>query len=378
MLFPTLFLCLSWVCRGTGEAPRRRPPAKPTALRRPFRSSLELLEDRALPSSYTTATASDLIADINAANKAGGTSTITLTAPTTSPYVLSGLVIAKNDTLTILGNGDTIDASHAGRLFDVAKGGSLTLESLTLQNGLAFGSGAAAEGGAIYNQGTLVLSGVTVQGNVAQGSDGTYYVDGKNARATPGNPAAGGGIWSDGSLTLENGTLIENNEAIGGNGIGGPASNPIGSDAGDAFGGGLCISGGQANLTGVTVSNNSASGGPIGASEGNAYGGGLEVAGGTAKLSGDTLEGNISGLVPYSYQGAHGSGGGMYLAGGTVTLCNDTIENNHSLGGYGAGIAITPKAKVYIDSFTVANTINNTDYYYGTDNIGGSYTLRNC
>ena len=90
-----------------------------------------------LPSTYTAASVSDLIADINAANTAGGSNTITLTAPTTSPYVLTvvnnshgrratGLpVIATNDDLTVVGNGDSIERSTASgtanfRLFDVA------------------------------------------------------------------------------------------------------------------------------------------------------------------------------------------------------------------------------------------------------------------
>jgi len=59
-----------------------KAPASP---RRSMRPRLEQLEDRTLPSSYTAATVSDLIADINAANAAGGTNTITLTAPTASP-----------------------------------------------------------------------------------------------------------------------------------------------------------------------------------------------------------------------------------------------------------------------------------------------------
>ena len=41
--------------------------------------------------SYTAASVSALIADINAANTAGGANTITLTAPTTSPYVLTAV-----------------------------------------------------------------------------------------------------------------------------------------------------------------------------------------------------------------------------------------------------------------------------------------------
>ena len=46
---------------------------------------------RTLPSTYYAATAADLIADIKAANTAGGANTIVLTAPTTNPYVLTAL-----------------------------------------------------------------------------------------------------------------------------------------------------------------------------------------------------------------------------------------------------------------------------------------------
>jgi hypothetical protein len=378
------------------------------------RLHLEQLEDRTLPSNFFAVTTADLIADINAANAAGGTNTITLTAPSASPYILTAVdnttdgatglpVIAKKDTLTIIGNGDTIERSTASgtpdfRLFDVTSGASLTLENLTLQNGLAFGSGSSAEGGAIYNQGALVVSAVTVQGNIAQGTPA-----GTNNKGTilPSGPAAGGGIWSGGSLTLENGTLIQNNQAIGGLGFFGGQFNP-GAAGGDAFGGGLYITAGQANLTAVTVSNNSAIGGG-GATAGHSYGGGLYldnatatlssdtvdnnqatqnisqlpalhyggglyVASGTATLSGDTVNGNLAGAPSIT-----GYGGGMYLvAAAKVTLCNDTVQNNTAIGSSGGGIAIY-KATVYIDSITVTNTINNI-----LGNIGGEYILHNC
>ena len=107
----------------SGQARHPRAPVKP---RRSLRLNLEQLEERALLSSYSAATASDLIADINAANKAGGTNTITLAAPTSNPYVLTtvdnptngltGLPVIsganKPDNLTIIGNGDTIEWSR--------------------------------------------------------------------------------------------------------------------------------------------------------------------------------------------------------------------------------------------------------------------------
>ena len=163
----------------------------------------------------------------------------TLVAPTTSPYGLTAVdnstdgatglpVIAANDNLTILGNGDTIARSTAAgtpafRLFDVATGVSLTLENLTLQGGLAFGSGVPAEGGGIYSQGSLDLNGVTVQNNVAQGANQLVARAGING--------LGGGIYSSGSLTLEGGTTVQNNQALGGRG-------QINKVGGDGLGGG--------------------------------------------------------------------------------------------------------------------------------------------
>src|SRR5262249_15306955 len=173
----------------------RLPGPKPLRTR----LKLEKLEERALPSNYTAASVSDLIADINAANQAGGNNTITLAANTifnltavnNTTHGANGLpIIAKKDNLRLAGQGGDIiqrdAAAPALRLLDVVGGGSLTLADVTLQNGLAFGSGSAADGGAIYNQGNLVLNGVTVQANTARGSDGSG--SGKNAN---GQDAAG-------------------------------------------------------------------------------------------------------------------------------------------------------------------------------------------
>jgi len=368
-------------------------PRKARQHRRPaFRPRLEVLEDRALPSAYYAPNTLALIADITAANTAGGANTISLTAPTSSPYVLTAVnnslinpyspngfgtnglpFIAAKDNLTILGNGDTIERSTTVRplfrLLDVASGASLTLENLTLQGGRVEGGYrgpggpvddpggpgyGAAEGGAIYNQGTLVLNGVTVQGNVAAG-------------AFPDGWAAGGGIFSlYGSVTLEGGTIVQNNEAEA---SGWPSN---------AYGGGLAAIGGTVTVTNATLKNNTARAGVEG---GYAYGGGLYASDATLNLTKATLDGNAAGLYGQGY----GYGGGLFLDAdyGTATLTaatltSCTVQGNSA--GTGGGIYLLTdypySATVYLDPATVAQVTGNTASDGSAyDNIVGSYTV---
>src|SRR5262249_45165462 len=158
---------------------------------------------------------------------------------------------------TIVGNSDIIERSSASgtppfRLFDVAGSASLTLQNMTLQGGLAFGYGTAAQGGAVHNQGWLTLDGVTVRSNAAQGGAGYQIV---YNIAAPGGTAAGGGVWSSGILTVESCT-IQNNSAMGGRGFDGLHSvygdGYPGSAGGMALGGGLYIDGGTVTITSST------------------------------------------------------------------------------------------------------------------------------
>jgi hypothetical protein len=314
------------------------------------RLQVEALEDRMVPSTFYAATASDLIADIKTANLQGGANSIVLTAPTTSPYVLTATdnttdgytvlpVITAGDNLTILTNngsanpgyGDVIDAGKHGRLFDVASGASLTLENVTLQNGFAW-----KKGGAIYNQGTLVLSHVLVQGNIAY-VPGTYQVD-----------AAGGGIWSNGSLTVENSSQFLANSARSFLGAQIPTGN--------AFGGAICIAGGTANIMGSTFGSDVSFEGNLAVGS-KAYGGAVYVGGGTVTMSGDTVGSAYVGSPVVANAAVAGPGnafgGGLCVAGGTVTLTNDTINDNSS------GIYIAFYGPhVYLDSYTRYHTQN--------------------
>jgi hypothetical protein len=338
-----------------------------------MRLGLERLEDRTVPSNFTAATVSDLIADINAANLAGGSNTVTLVAGNRFTLTdgdnvdgygqLNGLPVIAGD-LAIIGNGDIIERSTAKRTLPFrlfAVGGSLTMSDLTLQGGLTFGSPYPAIGGAIYNQGALTLHGVTVQNNTALGGDA---IRGSHAE---GSAAFGGGIYSVGVLTLE-GCTVRNNMAIGGQGDDGFSDYGFffypGRKGGNAWGGGLFCVGGTVSINGTSFTGNSAKGGT----------------GGTG------LKGLSSGG-----DGGGAFGGGLYLDVATLTMHNTTVTMNVADGGkggnssggqpqgnpgagIGGGIYIDPTVSAGLDAFTVGHFQHN-HASTSNDDIFGSYDL---
>jgi hypothetical protein len=161
-----------------------------------YRPRLEVLEDRTL---LNNPAADGLLSAIQNNNISGSSTTITLTPNTTYDFTQSDNVSNGANALpvihadiTIVGSaGDIIERTGTTpfRLFAVGPNGSLTLENLTLQGGLAVGNGlglgnGTAEGGAIDSGGTLKLSNVTVKSNQAVGSNGSNPAQ---AGATGGN-----------------------------------------------------------------------------------------------------------------------------------------------------------------------------------------------
>jgi hypothetical protein len=403
---------------------------------RSSRLFLEQLEDRILltsysatnapakQTSYSAATVPALIADINAANQRGGTNIIMLTAPISSPYVLTavdnsqygatGLPVIgggkKGDNLTIVGNGDTIERSINGaqmRLLAVASNSSLTLKNMTLTGGSTTVDWAIG-GGAICNQGTLVLDAVKVTGNEIMGISGignSYTGD----VISPNQDAVGGGVWSSGSLTVKDGTVFTDNVAMGSTDR--SSSGWTFDFPSVAMGGAIYIAGGNATISSANITGNEAvaqdyllatvGGGGIYIAAGNAtisnttitgneasvsysylttpWAGGIYVAGGDVTISNTTITGNEA-VVPLGSYTITG-GGGIYVSGGDVTVSNTTITGNEAdapLGDFnttaGGGIYIAGGI-VYIDAATVANTNNNISTAGGPADIYGSYIL---
>ena len=83
---------------------------------------------------------------------------------------VNGVVINKN--IRIDGKGHTIDARDLGRIFSIGEGFTVTLTNATLINGKA------AEGGAIYNDGSLTLSDVKLSDNAADSYGGAVFNNG--------------------------------------------------------------------------------------------------------------------------------------------------------------------------------------------------------
>jgi hypothetical protein len=413
------------------------PSTRPIRRRRAraARPALDALEGRLVLSTLTVTSIADsgagsLRAEIAVAHN-GDTVVFDKTVfknPQTITLTGGELLLKKDLTISGPGAGQlTISGSKASRVFQIAKGYSDTLSALTISSGSATGTGTAGDGGAIDNFGTLTVSGCTLSNNTAVGGGAicnelTGNLTVENNCVLTGNYASnsGGGINNDGTVTISNTTLSNNSTGYGGAGgaimsggtmtitssilssnsatIGGSGggiensgkltvassalfSNTAGMGGGIDSGGTLTVNGGSllnnhagtgggisgqgtVSISGCTLAGNSASWGTS-----TGPGGGIFFQDGALTVSNCTLTGNSA-----------FEGGAIYVNGGstTATFTYDTIGSNTATG-YGGGIYIVAAATVSLDSFTVANTINNTDssgLNGPTANIDGSYTQR--
>jgi hypothetical protein len=150
-----------------------------------------------------------------------------------------------NGTVTIVDSGArgvTIDGNQLGRVFEVDAGAYAVLNNLGIVHGLV--TGIYAQGGGIFNAGSLTLINDGIDSNRAAGLTGS---DGN------GTDAEGGGIYNaaSGVLMLTN-TTIYDNFAVGGAGGAGLAGIDLagtngthGGNGGRGLGGGIYNDGGE-------------------------------------------------------------------------------------------------------------------------------------
>jgi hypothetical protein len=356
MLFRSLLRYASSV---QATAARRRARKRPVQQRTRTRLSVEALEDRNLPSTYTV----DHLADDLGGSGLNGSLRYCITRAAdgdsiqfgvTGTINLTGALPSLNHNINIEGPGAdqlTVRRDTGGnyRIFTVASGATVVLSGLTIANGLiALQTYDTFSGGGIYNSGMLTLNNATVSGNAVGGLGFGGYEDG-----------SGGGIWNTGTVTLNNATVSGNSassELVGnGGGIGNYTgtvvlNNSTVSANGAGAGGGVSNYLGTVTLNNATVSAN-------GAEEG----GGILGLDGTVTLNNATVSGNF--------------GGGIWNS-GTVTLNNSTVSSN----GHGSGITNEYTGTVTVNNSTVSGNNSFGGYHDaggGINNYSGTLTVNN-
>ncbi|TMM09469.1 MAG: hypothetical protein E6G00_10395 [Actinobacteria bacterium] len=331
---------------------------------------------------------------------AGATATIVSGNDAHRVFSLAGAVGVKITKLSIVhGRVAQVDGDLSGGGVTIDAASSLTLDSARVRDNVVDVSGDAthpggnANGGGIFNAGTLALVRSAVDHNTA------------NANATagdhPGGIVSGGGIDNKGGLSVTT-TSISSNTATGvghgtsGGGIidGGGVYNETGSLAitdgsldkntangdggangpgGIVDGGGLVHAGGALALTRTSVSGNTASGLGHGAGGGGIVdAGGLENEGGDLSLVRATIDGNVA----RADGGASGSGGsvsgaGIFQGGTKLTIGRSSISNN-TASATGAGTGGIIFGGGLDDGSTSPTTITNSRFSANGANADGS------
>ena len=243
-----------------------------------------------------------------------GPSALLITSPISieGPTGANGVTIRRN----------ALVAVNRLRLFYVAPMGQLTLQDLTLSDGVArgytsagAGGGSAGLGGAVVNAGTLTLTRATLNQNEALGGIGGPGISGGGGGlggdGTSDNRGSGDGGGPNGGISL--------NEA---GGFGGGGSAGFGGQGQGGFGGGG--GGGSAS---------SGSNGGFGGGGGGGNSGGSGAAGGFGGGDGDRPGGG----------GGAGLGGAVFNHGGTITVNNSTLAGNKASFGFGGGSGTSGK-----------------------------------
>jgi predicted outer membrane repeat protein len=332
---------------------------------------VEVLEGRDVPSVFTVTNPNDAGAGslrdaVAAANFAGGDNTIqfALGAGLQTITLTSGQLELTDTTGTTTidgGAGVTVSGSSAGRLFQVDPQVTAQFTALTLTGGKVTGD----RGGAILNQGTLLLNNCAVDANTAPVGGGIANL---SILAVAGSSFAnnvslndnsvsgiafenGGAIYNAGTLTVADSTFTSNTGATPANFVGtrGGVGGAIENDGVSA----------SATVTDSTFSNNVATGN--GSSQGGAkVGGGIANVGGTVTVIQSSFTQNVAqvqggaiaafGSTSHlevddsSFSGNSSLEGGALFVEGAIALNRDSFTSNSAFEGGAVWVHESPHA----------------------------------
>jgi hypothetical protein len=335
-LFPWLRSCT------TVSSKRNRRAA---GAREQFRPSLELLEDRTVPSNlHVTSTADGGIGSFRRAlsQAASGDVILFSSALHGQTITLSHELVVRRS-VEIRGPGAgllTISGGNATRIFEIMGTPSVTISGLTLSGGQASSNSGGTGGGAIYNhQASLSLRTCSFTGNTAIGN------------------SMGGAIASDaGSLAIDT-CLFANNST------------------GFASGGAIFSAQGTIVINNSTFQNNQAN--SMGLS---AFGGAIDNVASNLTIFASTFASNVVN------QGSAGAsdGGAVYNQSGTVTIISSTFTANQARNIFSSpsgGAIANNTGSITVDSCTIAGNSTSTGLMGtasggGIDVGGGSCVMR--
>ena len=310
---------------------------RPTRLRKramSVRLSLELLEDRTVPSTFTVLNLADsglgsLREAILDANANPGANLIRF-----APSARDGTVVLTSGELNITDNLEidgpgadrlAVSGNDSSRVFRINSGVAVSIDGLTVTHGRAVG-----QGGGILNAGTLTVSHAILSDNLVGGVPG----------ATLGTvvDAFGGGIFNTGTLTVSH-TRFVHNQAIGADGT----SSTIGSSAtGGAISSvGTATAPATATVSHCTFLGNQAVGGAAGIGASRAgLGGAIQNSAGTFTVSHSVFHNNQAvGGLDNGLPGGFGAGVGGAIANvarfgsAFLSVSHSTLMNNRAVGG---------------------------------------------
>lgn len=275
------------------------------------------------------------------ANEQEGADTISFDSGLNGSIILTAGELSLGDAVTISGLGAenlTIDGSNSSRVFKVDDGNSetdidVTIDGMTITNGLVTEEATDGLGGGIVNQENLTIVNSIITNNRAEDPSGGA------------NTTRGGGIYTSGTLNLTD-SIVSGNDAIYGGGIFSLdatvsiTNSSIDNNYAGFVGGGLYHEETELNLTNSTVTTNEAS---------FAFGG-VAIKNSTGNISYSTVSNNVA---------QNSSSGGINFSDSTGNISHSTISGNTALRLSGGGININ-SSTVNVDNSTISNNTANT------------------